>query len=263
MVVTGSTRGIGLIMARAFAAAGARVVISSRSTAAIEKASREFAESPDTEILGLPCDVIELKQVERLAKRTIDRFGQIDVWVNNAAVNRYFGPTLEVPIDHWNEVIGTNLNGTYHGTIVALRHMLPRNAGKIINLIGAGARDNPGNSYLSAYVTSKAAVRRFTLTAAEDYRTTNLSILGFNPGLFPSTLTTQIQPLNDEASKRMKILDFGLTWLASSPQAIAATAVRIASSASDGQTGKIYRCWPNLVENWQRQRLKIKESNAL
>ena len=258
VVVTGSTQGIGLIMAQSLAAAGANIVVCSRSDASVEAACANLS-VPEKQILGMTCDVTDLGQVEHLAKKTIERFGQIDVWFNNAAVNRSFGPALDVPVEQWHEVIHTNLNGTYHGTMTALQHMLRRNQGKIINLLGAGAQDSPGDSYLCAYATSKAAARRFTLVVAEDYRKTGVSILGMNPGLFSTQLTTQIQPLNDEARRRMKFLDFGLRWLATSPQNIAKTAVRIASDATNGQTGKIYRCWPGVSTALQREYRKLRQ----
>lgn len=257
-VVTGSTQGIGLIIAQALSAAGAKVVVCSRSQAAVEDACSQLKGS-EHQVFGLPCDVADPEQVENLAQQTLDKFGQIDVWFNNAAVNRYFGPALDLPADHWREVIDTNLNGTYYGTMTALRHMLPRDQGKIINMLGAGAQDSPGDSYLSAYATSKAAARRLTLVVAEDYKKTGVSVLGMNPGLFSSQLTKQIQPLNDEARRRMKILDFGLRWLTTSPQTIAQTAVRIASDATNGKTGKIYRCWPGFSATLQREYRKLRE----
>ncbi|PZD72799.1 2-dehydro-3-deoxy-D-gluconate 5-dehydrogenase [Acaryochloris thomasi RCC1774] len=257
-VVTGSTQGIGLIIAQALAAAGAKIVICSRSESAVEAACSQL-EAAKHQVFGLPCDVADPEQVENLAQQTLERFGQIDVWFNNASVNRYFGPALDLPIDHWHEVINTNLNGAYYGTMTALRHMLPRDQGKIINMLGAGAQDSPGDSYLSAYATSKAAARRLTLVVAEDYKQTGISVLGMNPGLFSTQLTTKIQPLNDEAHRRMKFLDFGLRWLATSPETIAQTAVRVASDATNGQTGKIYRCWPGFSKTLQREYRRMRK----
>ncbi|MGF1602547.1 MAG: SDR family NAD(P)-dependent oxidoreductase [Thermosynechococcaceae cyanobacterium] len=252
-VVTGGTQGIGLIIAQSLAAAGANVVICSRS----KPETYSNLERSKDNVLGVTCDVTDFAQVENLAEQTLDQFGKIDIWFNNAAINRYFGPALDVPLEHWREVIDTNLNGTFHGTMVALKHMLPKNQGKIINVLGAGAQDSPGNSYLSAYATSKAAARRFTLVVAEDYQQTGVSIFGLNPGLMPTRLTTQIQPLNDEAHRRMKLLDFGLRWLATSPQTIGQTAVRITSRVTDGKTGKIYRCWPGISTALERERRNL------
>ena len=255
-VVTGSTRGIGLIIAKALAAAGANVVLSSRSGSAVEAACEEFADFPDSEILGIKCDVTDFEQVENLAQKTIERFEQIDIWFNNAAITHPFGPALDIPATRWKEVIDTNICGTYHGTMVALKHMLPRDRGKIINSLGAGSTDNRNNSYLSGYTTSKAAVRRFTLVVADDYRHTNLSILGLNPGLVPTDMTTKIEPLNEEAVRRLKFLEFGLNWLATQPESLSKMAVQIASDATDGITGKLYRCLPSLSYISQRLRTK-------
>ena len=251
VVVTGSTRGIGLIMAQALAAAGAHVVCCGRSPETVQLVADQITRETEAQVLGVTCDVMELSQVEALTQQALERFGQIDVWFNNAAVNQYFGPLADAPIEHWHQVINTNLNGTYHGMITALKHMLPRDRGKIINLVGAGGKDSPGNSYLGAYTTSKAAVRRLTLVAATDYGDTGLSILGMNPGLVGTELTRGIQPLNTEAQRRMKILDFGLTWFPTAPSSIANMAVHLASDATNGKTGKIYRCLPGLPKRWQ------------
>ncbi|NET38157.1 MAG: SDR family oxidoreductase [Cyanothece sp. SIO1E1] len=245
-VITGGTRGIGLIIAQSLAAAGANVVICSRSSTTVEAACQRLASLPKAQVLGVTCDITELDQVEALAQKALDRFEKIDVWFNNAAITHPFGPALDIPISRWREVIDTNICGTYYGTRVALQHMLPRNQGKIINSLGAGSTDNRNNSYLSAYTTSKAAVRRFTLVVADDYRDTGLSILGLNPGLVPTDMTTKIEPLNEEAARRLKILDFGLNWLATPPEKISQMAVHVASDATDGKTGKLYRCLPSL-----------------
>ena len=262
MVITGSTRGIGLIMAKALVAAGAKVVISSRSPDMIHQATSGFPEADQSRVLGVPCDVTQLDQVEALAVKTIDHFGPIDAWFNNAALNRYFGPIVDLPVDHWRQVIDTNVNGMYYGTIVALKQLLPRNQGKIINLLGAGSSDSAANSYLGAYATSKAAARRFTLVVAEDYRDTGLSILGLNPGLSSTQLTLEVEPLNGEAQRRMKFLDFGLTWLATDPGAIAKMAVHLVSDATKGKTGKIYRCLPGVWANLQRRMAKPNNRSA-
>lgn len=258
-VVTGSTRGIGLLMAAALAQAGAHVVISSRSMAAVEAAYEKFAAIPGVQVLGVECDVRDLAQVERLAQRALDRFGQIDVWFNNAGITGPYARTGEIPPDEWRAVIETNLIGAYHGTYVALQHMVPRNAGKIINVLGAGERDirRTRFEYMSAYATSKAALRRFTLTVAEEYRDTNLSILGFNPGLVKTDLTLQPKPLTEEAAERLKGFSAILDRLATPPEAVAEMAVYLASRATDGETGRIYRLRPSfwtVLKRWLTRR---------
>ena len=248
-VVTGSTRGIGLLIAAALAQAGAHIVISSRSMAAVEAAYEKFEGVPGVQVLGVECDVRDLKQVEQLAARAVDRFGQIDIWFNNAGIAGPYARTGEIPPDEWRAVVETNLMGTYHGTYVALQHMVPRGAGKIINLLGAGDEDSRRTrfAYMSAYATSKAAVRRFTLAVAEEYRDTDLSILGFNPGLVKTDLTLHPKPLTQEAAERLKGFSAILDRFATPPEAVATMAVYLASRATDGETGRIYRLRPGFL----------------
>ncbi len=245
-VITGSTRGIGLIMAEALVVAGANVVVSSRSEteAVCERLSKEAT----TEIMGVTCDVTDLEQVEQLAAKTIDRFGQIDIWINNAGIASPFAPTLDIPTERWKAVVQTNLIGTYHGTTVALKHMLEHNQGKIVNVFGAGDQDSRVDKYgyMSAYATSKSAVRRFTLVMAEEYKQTPISILGLRPGLVATDLMTKIEPLTDEAAERLKGLGFALSLFTTPAEQIQSTIVKLASNATDGISGKVYRCKASL-----------------
>ena len=252
-VVTGSTRGIGLLIARSLAMAGAHIVLSSRSSQAVETRVQDFAAIPEIEALGVVCNVADRQQVETLAQRTLERFEKIDIWVNNAAINCGFGPILEIPCDRWQEVIETNLYGTYHGTTVALQHMLPHRYGKIINILGSGDSDKQSNIYLSAYASSKAAVHRFTLVAAVEYADTGLSILGLNPGLVATDMSQKVNPLTDDARQRLSKLDAALDLISTPLDQLSETVVKIASKATDGTTGKIYRCQPNLATILQRK----------
>ncbi len=254
-VVTGSTRGIGLLIAAALAQAGAQIVISSRSMEAVEAAYGRFASIPGVAVLGVECDVRDLAQVERLAARAVDRFGRVDIWFNNAGISGPYGPVDKVPPDRWRAVIETNVLGTYHGTYVALRHMLPRGQGKIINLLGAGDEDSRRTRFehLSAYAASKAAVRRFTLAVAAEYRDSGISILGFNPGLVKTAMTTSPEPVDEEAARRLEGFATVLEQFATPPEEVAEMAVRLASRATDGVTGRIYRLRPSLMTLLRRR----------
>lgn len=200
----------------------------------------------------MACDVQDLAQVEALAQGAIDRFGSLDVWFNNAAVTHPFGPVLEIPYDRWRQVIETNLVGTYHGTIAALKQMIPRQKGTIINFLGAGTSGDVANGYLSAYTASKAGIQRFTQVAADDYKSSGVKICGFNPGLVPTDLTVNIEPLNAEAQRRLKFLGFGLRWFATPPEKIAEMALKLAMDSPAIKNGKSYRCLPDLRLNLQR-----------
>lgn len=245
-VVTGSTRGIGLMIAASFAQAGAQIAICGRKMASVEAVYNQLTAIPGVQVLGAECDMRDLDAVKTLAEQTIDRFGKIDVWVNNAGITGAYAQAGDIPADAWADVIHTNLIGTFHGTQVALKHMLPRNEGKIINLIGAGAREKGRlPTYMSAYGSSKAAILRFTQITAEEYQHTNLSILAMSPG-FVRTDLMKLTPLTPEAEAAYQKLDDALERFGTELVEAGELAVRLASRETDGVTGKIYEVKPSM-----------------
>ncbi|HEX8684369.1 MAG TPA: SDR family oxidoreductase [Ardenticatenaceae bacterium] len=247
-VVTGSTRGIGLIIAAYLARAGANIVICGRTMESVEEAYQQFAVIPGVEVLGWACDVRNPDEVQSLAEQAVARFGKIDIWFNNAGISGPFAPTAEMPPEAWREVIDTNLIGTFHGTRVALQQMLPRNSGKIINLVGQGARERDRlHGYLSAYASSKAGVLRFTQAVSREYADTNLSILAMAPG-FVRTGLMEPDALTHDAAERLKALDSALRRFGTPIEEAGELAVQLAGPATDGVTGKLYEVKPGLLQ---------------
>jgi NAD(P)-dependent dehydrogenase (short-subunit alcohol dehydrogenase family) len=157
-VVTGASSGVGRAIARAFAAEGARIGLIARTTEALEVTARELREL-GTDALVLPLDVADSAAVQAAADRVVERWGQLDVWVNNAMVS-VFAPVVEISADEFRRVMEVNYLGYVHGTLAALRHMEPRNGGVILQVGSALAyRSIP---LQSAYCASKAATRGFT-----------------------------------------------------------------------------------------------------
>jgi NAD(P)-dependent dehydrogenase (short-subunit alcohol dehydrogenase family) len=236
-VVTGSTRGLGRAIVEAYAREGARVVVSSRAPEAVDAMTRDLQERgwPAT---GLACDVTDPEQVEALAAHAVARFGRIDLWVNNAGSSAPWARTLDVPRDSYERVVQTNILGGYYGSVTALRQMLPRGSGKLINLIGLGAR-GPA-PFANAYGPSKAWVLNFTLGLTREYRRSGVGIFVFGPGMVLTEMLTHIHAIGEEARRGLRLLPLALRLLARSPEEAAARAVWIASSATDGQTGKVY-----------------------
>ena len=159
-VITGSTRGLGLAMAHAFAAQGARVVVSSRNAAAVTSAVTALR-SAGGQASGQVCDVAELGQVRALMEHARSTFGVPDLWLNNAGLSAPYGPTVKVPPERFLQVLGTNVLGTYHGSLVAMEQLVLRRSGKLINLLGRGDRRPVPKQ--NAYASSKAWIRSFTL----------------------------------------------------------------------------------------------------
>jgi len=157
VVITGASSGIGRAAALAFAARGSRLALAARAQQPLEEVARE-CEACGTEALWLATDVREEEQVSELARRTVDRFGRLDVWVNSAGVIVY-GRFEDVPTDVFRAVIETNLFGQVHGARAALPHFRRQGSGVLINMASVWGRVTA--PHVSAYVTSKFAVRAF------------------------------------------------------------------------------------------------------
>ena len=254
-VITGGTRGLGLAMAQAFLADGAAVVVGSRNPASVETALT-LLRTGGSRIDGLAVDVAEPEQVRRLGALALERFGGLDVWVNNAGLSAPYGATMHVDPQDFLTVVQTNILGTYWGSREAMRAFLPRGSGKLINVLGRGS--NGPVAYQNAYAASKAWMRSFTLSLAKEYRQSGIGVFGFLPGMVRTDMLirpTAIAGFED----RLGVMETIVRMWAQDAKIPAQRAVWLASSATDGQTGRIVRAagmgWMlrgALREGWQR-----------
>lgn len=236
MVITGGSRGLGLAAARAAAAEGAKVVLASRSAAAVEAAVNDLR-AAGHEACGIACDVGDLAQVEALADFAAQAYGRFDVWVNNAGYAPPYGPTMHIAPAAFMRAVDTNMVGTYHGSLVALRAFLPQGRGKLINILGRGSDGRPA-ALQNGYAASKAWARSFTLGLAAEYRDTGVGIFGFNPGMMRTDLLTDLQAVSGYEG-RLKVMPTIIRMWATEPEAPARKVVWLASAATDGKTGLV------------------------
>jgi short-subunit dehydrogenase len=166
VVITGASSGFGRAAALAFARAGSRVSLAARGQEALDDTA-EACRRAGAETLVVTADVGDADAVDRLARQTVERFGRIDVWVNNAGVILY-GRFEDTPAKDFERVVRTNLLGQVHGARAALRQFRAQGRGVLINMGSVWGRVS--SPQVSAYVASKHAVRAFSECLREELR---------------------------------------------------------------------------------------------
>lgn len=232
-VITGGSRGIGLALAKAFLDEGASVMIASRTKASVENAVSQLKAKGD-DISGMVVDVTSLERVQVLAEKAIQEFGRLDIWVNNAGYSGPYGPTIDVHPQTFYQVMQVNVVGVYNGSWVAMRHFVGQRQGKLINMLGRGAKGPL--PYQNAYGSSKAWIRNFTKALATETKGSGVGVFAYGPGMVLTGMLTDVEVIQG-SEQRLKIFNTILRMWAKPPEAVTEKAVWLASSATDGKTG--------------------------
>ena len=197
-IVTGGTRGIGLASARLLAEDGASVVVSGRDAGRLDAAVKEL-EALGVAALGIAADAAKREDCDRLVDAAKERFGRIDVLVNNAGMTRD-QLLVRMKDDDWDQVLDVNLRGVFFMTRAAGKVMMRQKSGRIINITStAGAMGNAGQVNYSA---AKAGVIGLTKAAARELAHWNILVNAVAPGLIDTDMTATIP-----AEARQALLD--------------------------------------------------------
>jgi NAD(P)-dependent dehydrogenase (short-subunit alcohol dehydrogenase family) len=213
-IVTGGNQGIGKGIARGFAREGASVVLAARGMETLKRTEQELT-AMGVRVLGIPTDVTDEKQVDALFTQTMERFGRLDVLVNNAGAFDG-GPLDELSVEAWDKVIAVNLRGPFLCTRAAMRIMKKQGGGRIINIGSISAqRVRP---YMAPYSTSKHGLWGLSQTTALEGRDYNISCCCLHPG---NTMVERRQggdrPMDDEPMMTVDELAQTAVLMASMP----------------------------------------------
>jgi NAD(P)-dependent dehydrogenase (short-subunit alcohol dehydrogenase family) len=207
IVITGSTRGIGLGLADAFLARGCQVMVSGRSPATVDPAVAELGKKYGAaNIAGQPCDVSMVAQVQALWDAAVARFGKVDIWINNAGLGNILTPFWELAPEKMQQVVNTNILGAMYGCSIALRGMLAQGYGSLYNMEGYGSRDS-GHivNGLALYGTTKAALAFLDTSLIEEVKGKPIIVGRLLPGMVVTDLLLNQRtgdPAGWERSKR-------------------------------------------------------------
>lgn len=234
-IVTGGNRGIGAEIARAFAEAGANVVVANRDEETGAAAAKTLAADTGAETLSVPVDVVNEGDVEAMIETTVDEFGGIDVLVNNAGITINV-PAEEMSIDDWQQVVEINLTGAFLCSKHAGKRMISDDGGAIINVssISAFIANHPQPQV--GYNASKAGVEGLKMQLASEWAEHGIRVNNINPGYVRTEMVEYVLENDPEMAaewKRQMLLDE-----MAAPEDIGPLAVYLASDASWYMTGE-------------------------
>ncbi len=203
-IITGASRGIGRAIALELAAQGANVVVNyASSSEAAQQVVAEITEAGGSAI-ALQADVSKLEQVDALLSNTLEKFGRVDVLVNNAGITRDT-LLLRMKPEDWQAVIDLNLTGVFLCTRAVSKVMLKQRSGRIINIASvAGQMGNPGQANYSA---AKAGVIGFTKTVAKELASRGITVNAVAPGFIATDMTSDLK--SDEIIKYIPLGRYG------------------------------------------------------
>ena len=228
-LVTGGARGIGLAITERLVADGARVMIADLDGAAAKKVTERL----EDRVAALVADVSRADHVEHIVQGTIERWGRLDIVVNNAGITGRSFPIQDLTDDDWQRVIACDLTSVFFVCRAAIRHMLGAGGGRIINIASIAGKE--GNPTLVPYSAAKAGVIGLTKALAREVATKNIFVNAVAPAVIGTELLKQMEPSTvDLLVSKIPMGRVG------TPQEVAALVAWLASDECSFSTGAVY-----------------------
>ncbi len=233
-LITGASKGIGEAIAMVYASHGAKVVINSRKQEELDKVAEKI-KSAGGDCLAVAGNTSEASSLKILVDKTIEKYGGIDIVVNNAASNPAFGPVVQTEEWAYDKIMNVNVKAPFELSKLAYPHMKLRGGGSVINVSSiAGDTPDPG---LGIYSVSKAALNMLTKVMAKEWGPDNIRVNAICPGLIKTKFSQALWQDENVLKRFMKMVPMGRMGTVDE---IAALALFLASDASGYCTGTLF-----------------------
>ena len=244
IVITGSTRGIGRAIAEACAKEGAKVVICSRQESAVKGTCETFKQQ-DFNVSGGTVDVSIQSDLEKLLQHTIETWGRVDVWINNAGLSGGLRPLNELSEEEITRIIDVNLAGTLKACRIIIPYFIQQGGGILINMSGRGGRGE-ASPFLTTYAATKAAVTSLTKSLAQENKAHPISIHSVIPGMVATDFYKELKT-SPKLAASAQSMPYVLKALGVPIDVVGRSFVQIAAQEPGKVTGKSY----SLFSGWR------------
>lgn len=238
-IVTGAGRGLGKGIAMKLAEEGAKVVVADMNPA--ENVVKEIEEAGGT-AAAFAVNVAKQEDVQALVAFTVEKFGTLDIMVNNAGINRD-GMLHKMSVENWNLVIDVDLTGCFYGTQEAIKYMRPRESGRIINISSGSWLGNIGQAN---YAAAKAGVVGLTKTAARENARKGITCNVICPGFIETDMTVKLKEVNDGAAWDSMISRVPMGY-AGKPSDVGNLVAFLASDDASYITSEVINCGGGMI----------------
>ncbi len=233
-IVTGSSKGIGFSIAKGLAENGAKVVISSRKQEAVDAVAKEFNEA-GLEAIGIECHIGDAAQREQLIDKTMEAYGRIDILVNNAAINPFYGPLESAGEEVFDKIMNVNVKAPWMLSNLVLPHMKANGSGSIINIASVEGI-HPGFR-LGLYSMTKSAVIMLTKNQAKEWGRYGIRSNVVCPGLIKTKFSESLWSDEKLVAQYTSIIPLKRV---AEPDEMAGIVMLLASDAGSYMTGGVY-----------------------
>jgi gluconate 5-dehydrogenase len=232
-IITGASSGLGVSFAEALAECGVNLVIAARRNEKLVKVAEDLTREYSVDVVPVQTDVAQEDQVIKMVKIAVDRFGSLQIIVNNAGIGA-LNPSIQMPLEEWKRVIDVNLTGVFICARTAAREMIKNKYGKIVNI--ASIYGAVGDIFPTAsYYASKGAVINLTRALAIEWAAYKINVNSIAPGFFPSEMTDLVFKDENALKHILSRTPLGRTG---EPSDLKSVLLYLASPASNYVTGQ-------------------------